>query len=537
MLTLHLNKNEPDQSIEKLARVVLHTYNSYRLLIICGLFLFTSVQSNLLLGSPPNKVYQVMTDGYLLFAISMIGVTLWHRFSAYTLTVIGVMIDLSMLSILMYFNHSMTEVFIILINSIIAIGSIVTAGLLPLLFAAIASLATLFLKSGLAKNQWQWTNLAAAGLYSISYFATAILAFSLSVRIRASEILAKEKQQEILSLEYLSQMIISQMDIGVIILDETQKIIFINPSALRLVDWKQARDPIDIVQYSSVLSDVYFSQALGQHEDQFSFTVEALYLSIRVILLSQWQKKPTYAILFLEDSRKSYQKAQELKLASLGRLTASVAHEIRNPLNAIAQAAQLLSEKEFNDSQEETLVNIIDRQTHRIDGIVKNILHLPGERKAKPGIIELETWMSLFLKELKSTMPLDAEIECFFEKKGLTIFFDQEHLRQVLFNLCDNAGYFSQQKLGYVKLNIYISSKEAQNSCDIRVEDYGPGIKKNQQKYLFEPFFTTKDKGTGLGLYITLQLCQANYATLTYENSQKAGACFVITARMRETAL
>ena len=241
--------------------------------------------------------------------------------------------------------------------------------------------------------------------------------------------------------------------------------------------------------------------------------------------------------MFLEDSRKSYQKAQELKLASLGRLTASVAHEIRNPLNAIAQAAQLLSEKEFNDSQEETLVNIIDRQTHRIDGIVKNILHLPGERKAKPGIIELETWMSLFLKELKSTMPLDAEIECFFEKKGLTIFFDQEHLRQVLFNLCDNAGYFSQQKLGYVKLNIYISSKEAQNSCDIRVEDYGPGIKKNQQKYLFEPFFTTKDKGTGLGLYITLQLCQANYATLTYENSQKAGACFVITARMRETAL
>jgi two-component system sensor histidine kinase PilS (NtrC family) len=223
-------------------------------------------------------------------------------------------------------------------------------------------------------------------------------------------------------------------------------------------------------------------------------------------------------LLILKDAQKITQQVQQLKLAALGQLSASIAHEIRNPLAAIVQANELL--KESDAHQQEMLSRMISKQSKRIDSIIQDTLGMAGNRPSEPQIISLvEFFESLLNEDL-----IDAKQQI---KLNLTdrinILFDEKQLRQVLINLIRNALRHNSAEAEYIEVNVDL--KEGRTCID--VVDFGSGVAKRDISQLFKPFFSTEIKGTGLGLYLSHTFCEANHAKLTYVERQQ-GACFRI---------
>ena len=232
--------------------------------------------------------------------------------------------------------------------------------------------------------------------------------------------------------------------------------------------------------------------------------------------------------IFLEDAEQHEQQAQQAKLASLGRLTASIAHEIRNPLSAINHAGELLGESERPDEQDGRLIEIIRKQTLRLDTIVENILSLSKKEIIRPELIHLRTWVKDFVQALINEQRLSAKnikIKC--NDPELSISFDISHLEQILSNLINNSVEHSKALNGdKYQIHIKCAENEDKNCVDIDIIDNGPGVSQKNHKKIFEPFFTTESGGTGLGLYIAHQLSQLNNAILTYIPSPDSGAHF-----------
>jgi two-component system sensor histidine kinase PilS (NtrC family) len=230
------------------------------------------------------------------------------------------------------------------------------------------------------------------------------------------------------------------------------------------------------------------------------------------------------AVIFLEDMRRVRAEAQQIKLAALGRLTANIAHEVRNPLSAISYATELLQEQQ-GDASNRRLLQIVLDNTHRINQIVKDVMQLNRRDRAQPEVFELAAILRGFAEEFD----LAERHAGVMVLAGLTageVSFDRGHFRQVLWNLCRNALRYGRKLPGSLVL-----AMSAENGLvTLAVQDDGPGISVEHQGKLFEPFFTTAADGTGLGLYIAKELCEANGARLEYRADEElTGACFSIT--------
>jgi two-component system sensor histidine kinase PilS (NtrC family) len=230
------------------------------------------------------------------------------------------------------------------------------------------------------------------------------------------------------------------------------------------------------------------------------------------------------AVIFLEDMRRVRAEAQQIKLAALGRLTANIAHEVRNPLSAISYATELLQE-ERGDTKQQRLLNIVLDNTRRINQIVQDVMQLNRRDRAQPEMFELDVMIRVFIEEFRLAERIEQGV---MELEGLQVYavtFDRGHLRQVLWNLCLNALRYCSKLPGSLNLTMGMSDQRVV----LDIQDDGPGIPVEQQGKLFEPFFTTAADGTGLGLYIAKELCEANGAMLEYLENGKPGACFRIT--------
>jgi two-component system sensor histidine kinase PilS (NtrC family) len=234
-------------------------------------------------------------------------------------------------------------------------------------------------------------------------------------------------------------------------------------------------------------------------------------------------------LVFLEDISKLAQQAQQLKLASLGRLTAGIAHEIRNPLGAISHAAQLLQEAEDLSAPDRRLTQIILDHSRRMNLVVENILQLSRRRQAEPQLLDLRYWLYRFAGELRESQPSDAVIHLQTESGSIQTRIDPQQLTQVLTNLVQNGLRYSARKHGKGQVWLSLSRDEATTLPVLEIVDDGDGVPAEEQEHLFEPFFTTENKGTGLGLYISRELCESNRARLDYVPREGSGACFRIT--------
>ncbi len=418
--------------------------------------------------------------------------------------------DIILLTVLIYFNDIITLSLVILINSIIAGGCLMMRGKKPLFFAVIASLAIsgVYIAKIVMHHQMV-DSLVFLALISLSYFLTALLMYKISRNIDLTRKLTVQQAKDISGLKNLNAMVIEHMRVGILVLNEKYDIELINPAAKKLLHCdSDVINPKFLIELKKINTN--------KSESFCEMNVENKKLLINIMFLSNGCDNEY--IIFVEDGDFAEQRVQQLKLASLGELTASIAHEIRNPLSVIIQASELLMHNCKIDSDQKKLNEMIARNARRINNLIVDILQLAKRKRDDSSPVELITYVQEFIAEQQNTnLQLITTIE------HVNVVFEKQQLQQVLINLYENASRYNDP---LKKIIIQIEQKH--DSVYLHMIDHGQGFQQQDVYKIFEPFYTTETTGTGLGLYISKELCRANRATLIASNQPLGGACLKI---------
>ena len=332
-------------------------------------------------------------------------------------------------------------------------------------------------------------------LHALAYFIIALLGIRQSVSYTSTVRLYKSQRKTISGLENMNQVIIEKMSQGVIVYQHDYVVLHANQAAKNLLNDDEL----------FFIPDAIIKHMEEKQESQIYHSDQGLDLYIRKAKLNTVKN---FGVLFIEDSSFLKKAAQQLNLASLGKLSSSIAHEIRNPLAAISTASELLAQSEHLENEDRQIANIITNQTERANHIIEDILAMSRRTTANPEALNLFG----ALKDLKQELirqglgePKKIHIICPRDK---AIHFDAKHLQQICWNLGSNALRHGPEK----SLTISVHNN--------RIDFKNPGepLKSKVQKNLFEPFFTTHNRGTGLGLHICRQLSHDNHASLTYHH-------------------
>ena len=402
-------------------------------------------------------------------------------------------------------------------------------------FAALATLALLFheLYAGL-NSLFEKSAYTQTGLLGAALFATALLAITMAQRASESARLAAKRGIDLANLAKLNDHLINRMDSGIMVIDDDGTIRMANHAAWRLLDKPDITAQSKLLDLSVPLHDLYKSWKKVSGNSEFRNHIDKLRknnssdLQVRFTPVGS-RKHDKGSVIYLSDNTEVERQVQETKLASLGRLTASIAHEIRNPLGAISHAAQLLDESNQLQQADKRLATIIQDQSIRLNNIINNILRLSRREKAKPENVELRPWLTKFIEEFTSNndMKKDA-ISVRISPPDATVLIDPNHLHQVLWNLCKNAKKYGKNNQEESKIQFIAKIGENNSPSLLDIVDQGQGVKKEYQAQLFEPFFTTSETGTGLGLYLSRELCKNNGGDLRYISNSEDGGCFRI---------
>lgn len=458
-----------------------------------------------------NTAYMLATVTGLLFSIH------WqHRFNA-QLT-LQVCIDVSMVSALLYLTGGVKSGVSVLLLVSLAAASLVGRGRLVLFYAALATMAMLLVQGvGILKGTFEESSIVQAGLISAGFFATAILARLLGQRVMINEDLARRRGEALDNQIRISQQVVERMQDGVMVLAPDGAVLRSNPVAQGMLGQAVGR----MSDLRQALATWLTAPGDGQRQIK---ALDGRDLNVRFVHTASSDGE---VLVFLEDTGRVKEQAQQLKLASLGRLTASIAHEIRNPLSAISHAGELLREERRGEMQDR-LLRILGDNIFRLDRIVQDVLQLGRQTRALPERVCLGEFCRAFVEHFVAGEGLPAAVVIIDVPDDLMICFDRAHLHQVLWNLLGNAVRHSSGANGAVRIEGRSALSEGR--VELHVMDDGAGIADKIREQIFEPFFTTHHQGTGLGLYIARDLCHANGASLELAASD-AGAHFVVAGR------
>jgi two-component system, NtrC family, sensor histidine kinase PilS len=366
-----------------------------------------------------------------------------------------------------------------------------------------------------------------AGFQGAVFLLTGLLANAVAVRARRSEAQAARVGSELVSLARLNEKVVEVLNMGVIVVDEMRRIRMINDAAKRMLQVRHGAIGRLLVEESPALA-----QALQEWEagveielDPIVPAPEATEVVPRFSRLGWAENAPL--LILLEDAARLREQAQQMKLAALGRLSASIAHEIRNPLSAISHAEQLLAESAALVGEDRHLLSMIHRHANRIDKIVRDVLALSRRDLAMPNVIALKGWLEGTLQQYHESLAHQPRPVLLGDvPEHLRIRFDPSHLQQVLYNLWDNAFEHGGRDATPVKVSVRAARETDGARPYLDVVDTGPGVPPPLVEQIFEPFFTTGHQGTGLGLYLARELCEYNQARLSYLPNPEGGACF-----------
>ncbi|MFO1312619.1 MAG: HAMP domain-containing sensor histidine kinase [Burkholderiales bacterium] len=351
------------------------------------------------------------------------------------------------------------------------------------------------------------------GIIGFGFFATVGIAVALGRYTKQSEDLAAQRGIDVANLEQVNRLIIQDMQDGVLVVDLNGVVRGHNAQVTRLLGgFGRMRGGMRLAEFSTTLHDYWrrwqedFTEALPP------FRVEATQRLLRVRLVRIGTGLNGGTLIYLEDLGRAQSEAQQMKLAAMGRLTASIAHEVRNPLSAINQAAQLLEEDGAVAPDGARLLGMIRNNAKRIDRIVGEVLQLNRRDRQQPEIVPFAEFMRNLADEIvqAETMPPGSVVLQIPE--DLLIIFDRGHLNQIVWNLIRNAWQHCQKKEGSIRVIARAGYMGDAVICELM--DDGPGIPAELRPQIFEPFFTTRPGGTGLGLYIARELADANGAAL-----------------------
>ncbi len=408
----------------------------------------------------------------------------------------------------------------------LAAAGLIGRGKITLFFAALATLAALFQHSYEVLTQGaDIAQYVQTGLLSTAYFAVAWVSHTLAKYSLASEKLAAKRGTDLANMAEANRLVIQDMPDGVLVVDEWGMVRQHNHSAERLLGYTfPATGSITLDDCAPVLAKQF-----AIWRQNHTYRSEVLRLSVtgrqaRVHFLSVQREGFWGAVLFLEDMQRVQAQAQQIKLAALGRLTANIAHEVRNPLSSISYATELLQEGGRDPAQMRLLKIILDN-TARLNRIVQDVMQLNRRDRAQTESLRLADILPGFVVKLCQSEHVMQEIFRVEVEPGSVVNFDRGHLDQVLWNLCCNALRYCRKQAGSVKLRVW---RSVEGMPTLEVADDGYGVAAEAVQQLFEPFVTTAAGGSGLGLYIARELCEANGAALEYIPQTAGGACFHI---------
>lgn len=538
---IHHDDTLPLSMLRKLGLI----YSSYRFVVSLFSMLMLYISARTGDGtSLPSFLQQTTLSFYVLLSLILLGLFYVVRKHMRRQLAFGLALDVIILSLLLYTTGNPDLQLTMLYMVVVAASFMLLRGSQALVITLLAIILVIYQQFFYAiANSMSLANLGDALLMSASFLAVGGLSWSISQRLVQLEKVAANHAKEVERLNVINQEVITQMVNGVIVIDK-QHIVLANLAAHQLLSLspitaQNTFDDTKETQNKALLSN--FEQQLNKQHSQlfnaclsvasgqsraFTYDVPAVAnasifgkLRVQIIPLKDDSK-----LVILEDLRREQASAQQLKLASLGQLTASIAHEIRNPLAAISQASQLLMEDVAEQMEDDSaltsesnaaitgnheLYEMIFSQTKRVNRIIEDILKLSRQQTATQQVLELAEWMPSFLKNYFQGHDIFLRI-----KTKPIISFDTHQLEQILINLINNGLRYSSyaHPHAYVEIDIYC----ADNDVIIDILDNGDGVSTGNFEPLFDPFFTTDKAGTGLGLYLSQAFCEANQARLLY---------------------
>lgn len=503
----------------------LYFYAAYRL-ILGGVFLFLlyPFSESLWLGSNDTpQFFRASLSYFLLTLLGLLTVRLRRpNFDVQLALLVGV--DILCITLLADASGGITSGLSVLLLVSLAATGLVSHGPATLFYAALASIAVLLQHGYAVLTRGMLPELfMQVGLLCVAYFAVTWLAHLLARYTMQSEQLAMQRGMELAMMAEANRLLIHDLPDGVLMLDEHGGIHQANPSASRLlgIEVSTGHALAEIVPELARLHDEWH-----RHPEQTttSLTLPGRAQALVVRFLPVRQDGFRGAVVVLEDTQRIQEQAQQFKLAALGRLTASIAHEVRNPLASISYAAELLGEEKRADSRNR-LQQLILSNVARLNCLVQDIMQLNRRDRLHQENFDLSAQLPGLIRDILQPTGTPAKTVTLKRPAHLPVRFDRGHLEQILWNLCSNALRHCRQQPGSVTLH----AQEEDGRTVLEVRDDGPGIAADVLPHLFEPFFTTDAAGTGLGLYISRELCEANGARLEYLPTEGHGACFRIT--------
>ena len=431
--------------------------------------------------------------------------------------------DIVAITLLMYASGGIRSGLGVMLLIALTGAALVAPRRLSTLYAALAGIALLLEQSfWVLRFDAPEANYLQPALLAIGGFAGAGVVGWLAQRVAANEQLARERGRALETQLRVNQLVIADVQDGVLLLDREGRVAQHNPQAQRLLGAGVLRGA-ELASLLPAFGERWRAWRAGEAgAAQSELEVRGRGLRLR---LMETGAEEGLAVLFVEDTTRSREEAQQLKLAALGRLTANIAHEIRNPLSAISHAAELLAE-EPRESDRGRLARIIHDNTRRLERLVSDVLQLNRRDRAVAERVALDAWLAAFVEDFCANERVPVERIAIEGARGLAVTFDREHLRQVLWNLLRNGVRHARAEPASVRI---VAGAYA-DQVELNVIDNGPGVARAMLGQLFEPFFTTESKGTGLGLYLARELCAANRASLEYVDDMQ-GAHFRILFR------
>ena len=469
-----------------------------------------------------DSLYHVVSLNYFIASAIFLLMPFLIRHHYFVQINLSLFFDVPSIVLLMHACGGMSSAIGLLLMVIVAAHSLLVSERWSLFSAAFAACALIFEQVyNILKYDVPLNGLTQVGLLGTVLLISAYMINTLSIRIRLNQKKLAEHARALFEIQQLNTQIVANMNEGVIVFDNQQNIQHINAAAYQLLKFHPDREINSIKYLPKNFQQAFLAWEAGTRHFYFSD------IRLNFQLLGKGSSKKT--LVFIYDAAQEVKRAQELKLASLGQLTANIAHELRNPLAAISHAAQLLGESSELNTQDQDFIRIIREHSNRINTIIQNVLSISSRKETHQESINLIAWLKKFAKNLSISNLPSIQFTFDHPNRDYPIKADPSQLIQVLVNLCDNGLRYSFRHTGYATLTFRIRHRLDNSAVILDIIDQGIGVSKPIIKHIFEPFFTTEKQGSGLGLYLTKELCDINHIKLEYIYQSEGGAIFRLT--------
>ncbi len=481
--TANFNKNfalQNDTSLQTRAVGIINIFRFLLSLIFLILYAFAD-KLNLSDGGSDNPaLFLSLALVYAIFSIALLLVTPLKSSIAISSHPVQIVVDILFIVMMMYAAGGVQSGLGLLLIVTIVSASMVSNGRLALFYAAIATIGLLLEQTyRIAKWGLPISSYTQSAMLSLSCFATAWLAYSLAKRILQSEALASSRGVDLENLAQVNELITRQIQDGVLVVDESLHIRHHNPQAAQFLSLKDSQEDLPLRESAPAIANIlmYWINGNDEHKNLI-IPINNRELNLRIEPIHESNRKHG-AVIFIQDWSKIQAEAQQAKLAALGRLTANIAHEIRNPLSAISHANQLLQEEINLPSASVRMLEIIEDNAQRINQIIKDVLELNRRDRTIQETIALKQFMIDFHHQFCAIEKIPMTHFTFeIHPEQTSIRFDRRHLTQILWNLCKNAWEHGCKKINSLHLICAVQDVKGVNphGFQIQVIDVGAGI-------------------------------------------------------------